>query len=524
MSRSIHSTHNEYRRERAYRYTDGDAQHVRLEAIRERIQKKRRIKSQVRDERGRLPLADLPPVAVDAIPVNIIEQGKWIHYPASPADLQCVMGRLPVGVLTGLSGIRLCLGGEYQEEGLTSEERAEAERDPWIGRVGCENLPGVFGGRILGTYWTPARIDLYAYVYDSALLERATWEIYLRLRMLSTFVHEVAHHEDYMRRDVRGRWRMDNMDKAEDFAEATAAIWVKECVVPYVEEAYPDAVRNLNAWVEHNGGTAVPLALLAGDWRWDTDGKAASVCFGSAKEAFVNLVRNVHEGGERTATRLQFARDLHYGENYPEALSVIGRVLKKQPANLEALTLQADIFEHQGESGKAETLAQQVVNQDENYVDAWMVLADVHEAQGDWSQLVVTAARGISATDDTDWRRGALLAHRARANLELGNYANVVRDLESLSETLGGERTAASLRAVLLLRTGHYEEAFRLADSHVVEKLWTGRAVFIAVRFEAAHKLGWSDKAGELSAEVLNVLRRNKFGDWVDQLASEYSL
>jgi tetratricopeptide (TPR) repeat protein len=232
----------------------------------------------------------------------------------------------------------------------------------------------------------------------------------------------------------------------------------------------------------------------------------------------------VHEGGERTATRLGFARDLHYGEYYAEALSAIDRVLEKQPANLEALTLKADIFEHQGEYRKAETLAHQVVCQDENYVDAWLVLADVYEAKRDWSQLVVTAAHGINATGDVGWIREALLAHRARANLELRDFENLARDLESLSETLGGKRTAAPLRAVLLLRTGHYEEAFRLADSHVAEKFRSRRAVFAAVRFEAAHKLGWPEKAGELSAEVLDVLRRKQFGDWVDRLASEYSL
>lgn len=525
MSRSIHSTHNEYRRERRFRYADEDAQHEHLQAIRESIETKQRIKSQVRSERGKLPPANLPPAAPEAIPINIIEQGEWIHYPASPAELQGVMRRLPVGVLTGLSGIRLCLGKDYQEEELTVEERAEAERDPWLGRAGFEVLPGVFGGKCLGTYWNPsARIDLYAYVYDSALPERATWELFLRLQMLSAFVHEVAHHEDYMRRVARGRWRADDTDKAEAFAEATAARWVQQCVVPYLEEAYPDAVRDLNAWVQHHGGTAIPLAMLAGNWRWDTDGKAVSVYFGSALEAFQSLAREVHQGGECTATRLQFARELHYGENYTHALSIIGRVLEEQPANPEALTLQADIFEHKGEHRQAETLVRQVVNRDENYVDAWMVLADVYEAQQDWTQLLVAAGKGIAVTDDADWERHALLAHRARGNLELQHYANLTADLETLSETRGGERSAAPLRGLLLLRTGRYEEAFRFAESHVAEKRPYNRAVFVAVRFEAAQKLGRAAEGGELSTEVLNRLRRLHYSDWVDRLVAEYGL
>ena len=39
-----------------------------------------------------------------------------------------------------------------------------------------------------------ATIRLYAYVYDAALPNREMLEVYLRLRMLSTLLHEIAHH------------------------------------------------------------------------------------------------------------------------------------------------------------------------------------------------------------------------------------------------------------------------------------------------------------------------------------------
>ncbi len=525
MSRSIHSTRNEFRRELLYRYADGASRRERLTVIHKEIQKKRRIKSRVRTERAIPPPADLPLAPPDAIRIDIVERGGWIHYPASPADLQGVMERLPSGVLTGLSGIRLCLGSDFQEEELTAEERAAATRDPWLGRVGYENLPGVFGGRYLGTYWSPpARIDLYAYVRDSALPERVMWEFFLRLRMLATFVHEVAHHEDYTQRVARGRWRADDTGKAEAFAEATAARWVQQCVVPYLEETYPGAVQDLNAWVQYYGGTDIPLWLLAGEWRWDSEGKMVSLQYGSASDGFEELVRDIQRGESLTASRLNFARTLHYGENYAEALRIIDRILGEDPANLEALTLQATISECMGDYRRAEALARHVIHLDEKYVGAWLVLSDVHAAQEDWRSLLDAAAQGVAAGKDSDLEWHFLLRHRARANLELGHYANLAAELETWSEMPGGTRRAAPLRALLLLRIGQYEEAFRLAESQIASKRILDREVFVAARFEAAQRLGRPAEGGELTVDVLQHLRRLNYNGWVDRLVAEYGL
>jgi tetratricopeptide (TPR) repeat protein len=523
MSRSIHSTYNDYGREKRSRYATPEAREERLEALRQEIRKKRRVKRRVGQGRGAPPWADLPPVAAEAVPIRVVEEGPWVHYPASPDDLRAVMRRLPAGVLTGLSGVRLCLGSKHQEKGLSPEERARAGRDPLVGRVGYENLPGVFGGRYLGTYFRPARIDLYAYVYDPAFPGLATWELYLRLRMLSTFVHEVAHHDDATRRVARGRWRMDDTDKNEGYAGATQARWVQQCVVPYLEEAYPEAVREFGAWLSHHGGTEIPLALLAGGWRWDAEGKAVPLYFGSACEAFGELAEGVHKGEPLTANRLEFARYLHYGENYAEALRILGRVLGEEPANPEALTLQADVLEHQGEHQLAEALARQVVTADENYTDAWMVLADVYEGRQEWGRLLEAAGRGVRGTDPSDWNWRALLVHRGRANLELANFADLAADVEALEAWAEGRshsRDAAALRALLLLRTGRCEEALQVALLNLGQKcLPRHRAILTAARFEAAHRLGRPDEAGTLPTDVIDTLRHLHYGGWVDRLA-----
>jgi tetratricopeptide (TPR) repeat protein len=527
MSRSVHSTRNEYRRQGKFHYADEEVREARLEALREELGKKRRIKRQAREERDSPARQSVSPVPVDAIPITVVEEAPWIIYPAGPVDLRAVMARLPPGALDGLSHIRLCLGLEYHEEKLSPED-SSAERDPWVGRVGYENVPGVFGGHFLGTYsYPPNRIDLYAYLIDPALPDRPMWELFFRLRMLSTFVHEVAHHQDHMLRVGRGRWRMDDTDKNEDYATTQQGHWVRDVVVPYIEQTYPDAVAALSGWLRHHGGTDVPLLLLADTWGWDTDGKLVPVVFGSALEAIQYLARAVHKGETLTAIRLNFARDLHYGANFEEALRAIDRVLAEEPHNLEALTLRADIFEHQEEYARAEALAREVIERDERYVDAWMVLADIHMARLAWPELLDSASRGMATTAAEDWRWGSLLAERARALLELERFAELAADLDTLAGMTGYRRRRANtLRAIMLVRTGKHEEAFRLAQDGLSEQRVTlpEGAVFRAVRFEAAHLLGRPGEAGELDEDDLAFLRRTQHEAWVDRLVKLYGL
>ena len=116
MSRSIHTTRNDLYRERGCEYANREVRQARLTEILEGLGEKRRIKRKVRRDREAPSLSPLPPVVPEAVPIDVVERAPWIHYPASPADLVGVMRRLPVGVLTGLAGIRLCLGKEEQEE------------------------------------------------------------------------------------------------------------------------------------------------------------------------------------------------------------------------------------------------------------------------------------------------------------------------------------------------------------------------------------------------------------------------
>lgn len=523
MSRSIHTTRNDLYRESDFEYANREARRARLSEILEGLGEKRRIKRKVRRERGAPSSAPLPPVAPEAVPIDVVERAPWIHYPASPADLVGVMARLPAGVLTGLAGIRLCLGKEAQEELSDKEDLDEAVRDPWTGRAGRENLPGVFGGTILGVYCSRSRrIDLHAYLYDPSLAERSMWELVLRLHMLSTFVHELAHHEDTMRRVARGRWRADDSGKAEDFAETTESRWAVECVVPYLEEAYPDAAAALRGWTLEHCGTQCTLAMLVRSVS-KRPGLAGILDFHcSVPSAFVATAWQVHAGCGGVASRLQFADRLVLGGNHDVASRVLDRVLDEDPVNLTALTLLASIHEGRGGLDEAESIARRVVDRDASVVDAWAVLADVHEARQSWAELLAAAEAGLAAADANDPRHSFLRHQCIRAKLELGRFADVEAELAGPPRTRSDTLRCDVIRTLLLLRTGRPAEALAIAESYGDDVGPHPQAVFTAARFEALGALGRGDEAAGLAPDVLATLRRYHHGAWADRLAADH--
>ena len=127
-------------------------------------------------------------------------------------------------------------------------------------------LPGYHLGWIWGRYDSPAsRITLHAVVVDPAARNPMPTRAFFKLQVLSTFVHEVAHHFDYTRRIARGRWLAADKEKVEHFAKQRQHEWTQCCVVPYLEAAYPNDVADLLAWLEVHGKIRFSLGeLIAG--------------------------------------------------------------------------------------------------------------------------------------------------------------------------------------------------------------------------------------------------------------------
>lgn len=511
------------------RFTDPQVRAERLERLREDLGRKRHIKWSRRSA-SRLA-ARLLPTDLETIPIHVRDAGPFVHYPASVADIRAVMRRLPKGMLDGLKAVELCLGREDQNAIPDAWYNESDAPDPWVGRRGDALWPGVYHGRVGGVYMADsARIRLYAYVYESGLPDRTIKELTLRLQMLSAFVHEVAHHFDFTLRVARGRWRADDTEKLEAFAEREEATYALKNVVPYLEQAYPEEVRAFSAWTEHHGGTPIALSMLAGDTGGAPTKDGMVPLRFTTTGAFNHLVEDVSHGHDLVTTRLHFARELHYCERYVEALSILDRVLAEHPEHLEALTLQADIAEHQEEYDRAESICRKVLAMDAASVDAWDVMVEIYQARRDWVRLLDAATRAMRLGDPSTGHWLRLMEKCARARLHLADYTGLAEDAKAFAEAKwhGWKRCAAALRAMRLLRTGRCEEALRFAAATLASTPGVRYARYdyeiSAVQFEAAHRLGRAGEAGGLSAHDIECLRWMGHEAWIDRLEAEFGL
>src|SRR5437867_10845050 len=94
--------------------------------------------------------------------------------------------------------------------------RHDSRLDPYYGRPSIEIAPGVYEPVLLGLYRPlPALICLFAYVVGPEVVLSPRQKLMLKLEMLDTLVHELAHHQDRMMRTARGRWLADRRDRDE---------------------------------------------------------------------------------------------------------------------------------------------------------------------------------------------------------------------------------------------------------------------------------------------------------------------
>ena len=140
---------------------------------------------------------------------------------------------------------------------------------------------------------------------------------------------------------------MDDRKKGEIYAENMAHQWVREYVVSYVMDAYPEDFYQLNNWMKKTMGLAIDLSLLIGDCRATTknDTIRINTLFRTCS-AFEEFVDSILSGKDETASRIRLAEELHYSEEYDVALQILDRVLKFNPKNVDAIGLYGDIYEH----------------------------------------------------------------------------------------------------------------------------------------------------------------------------------
>lgn len=221
MARSIHE--NRSRRSIAEGRVDWEA-----------IAKKRRVKTGARGERGISASDPSASQSASSLPIRVVDSGGPLFYPASVDDMREVLSRLPPGSLDGLHSVTLESGRLY-----VNKASEGGDPDPILGRGSVELLAGIYAPVILGTYNRRSmKISVFAFVRAPGVEVGDVELIALRLRMLATLVHEVAHHHDRSRCTARGRWRMDDTHKAESLADRLAVRWFRECVIPFVRDRY----------------------------------------------------------------------------------------------------------------------------------------------------------------------------------------------------------------------------------------------------------------------------------------------
>lgn len=479
-----------------------------IQSVAEELSKKRAIKAQIRFARHQTQMHMIQPLAADLIPIDAYEQSGWIHYPASEQDVRAVLRLLPPGELNGITRIVFRLGEDAQPE-------EKGRPDPLVGRTGIDILPGVFCGICLGRYlWDTATIELFAYIYDAdALPDKGIRELFLRLQMLSTLVHEVAHHKGKLAQGARGRWEILPGDANERYAQPQEHRWMKEIVAPYLEQTYPDEARAFSEWMAHYGGVSLPLAAFADDAIY-TDFTLSS--------AIESLAETVDAGAPLRRTRLDFAHDLRLALHYDAALQCIALVLAEDPEDVEALALQARTHSQQEHYEEAERAAQAALALDATCELAWEVLVDVFKHRGDWRGVEAATSKLIELSKHPPLGERV---DRVRARLELGDFTGAEADMQALAQTpyKNISRQLAVLSALMLLRQGCYSEALAAALAYAKNKkrnFWGNE--MLAVRFEAAHRLGKPGKAGRLADKDILFLRRRGYAAWMERLIADY--
>ena len=431
MARSIHTTRKDLREARLRSYRDEKIKATEVAEAKKELARKRSIKESILDLRR----AESVVGPTSPVPIRVLDNAPHIFHAATAADIEAIQERLPPGVMEGLSEIVFSLGEHIQLEG---EDSNIWDPDPITSRIGVEILPGFYKGRIWGTYDHPVcRITLHAFVFDPSKPTAMPTVAYFKLQILSTFVHEVAHHFDHTQRVARGRWLAHEEEKVERFADDRQHAWTQTCVVPYLEEAYPHDVAELLQWLEVNGAVRFSLGELIPDRR--------HFYVSTIQQAVEELLKDVQGGTNRIERLFSFAVNLKIADLYERAQEVINNILATAPKHEDALELRASIWNFQGQYAMAAPLALQVLASNPRNHRARITLTRAHEGLEQWAKVIETTTDSLTVFDD-EFDRLDALASRCSAYWKLGKQEESNRDLTALQNF---KRTSWRVKRIL---------------------------------------------------------------------------
>lgn len=261
----------------------------------------------------------------------------YTHFPLSPDDLRSVVRMMPLEVFDNLRAVLFLADPTSEEQPQPHEDYSET--------IGIEILPGVFiNKRYQGTYQAPyGMIRLYAYHYDAeALQNRAMWELFLRFRMLTVFLHEVAHHVDRMQQHAPGDELLPPGEHRESESEIISHPWVLHYGIPYLEQTYAEQILELADWAEQYVGRRLSLTDLVVPPRSFVDEARVFTpndTIFSLELLVTRLAQLVHEGQTIRETRYSSALTFVCRDEYQEASAILLALLADYPQFNEAREL-----------------------------------------------------------------------------------------------------------------------------------------------------------------------------------------
>jgi len=467
MSRSIHTTRVKLNLERLYQVSNDEVKEARLNKIQDELDTKKIIKrgENLSRKSKKTAFQLLEPVDPNGILINVLESSEYIHYPVSKTDLIEVAKRLPVNAIVGLDSITLCLGEIYQEEKF--DGFGEKNYDPYTGRM-CSADGPVYYPPILGVYRSSnSKIFLFAYVYDKQKIELDVIKPFLRLKMLMTFIHEVAHHDDNLRRSGRGRCFGLNESRCENYAEAQEALWAEMAVIPYLWETYSEEYTRLLNWINKMGGVDISLNSLIGEY----SGRIGNLYrFGFTIDSAVDeMIKNVSKDKSNRDIMLEFANDLHIGDHYDECIKSLETLLARDPKDADALGIKADTLIHLEKYDEAEITATECLTIDSSNIDALRALCDVQRERKNWLLLKQISVKGIEIS--TGWPRSYFLENNIVASLHLKDYKAASQVVESLPDKKGRlEQKKRAFIALVAFVSGDAEKAVQIAKEVLAQE------------------------------------------------------
>ncbi len=523
MSRSKHSTRKQYKDEKRWDYSDPKLKRQRLREIAEEIWEKRRIKYEVKNERSQQKAQNLPVESPDTIPVQFKDEEEYVHYFTTEEEVRTLLRLLPEDLTHGLQKIEFTIGKEYQKEHYKSEydEDDLDDMDPYLNRFGIEVFPNIHSGFVYGTYDPQSTvISCYAFIGSSKSEHWNFISLFLKLQILSTLFHELAHHDDYMRRTRQGRWLKHQKEKVEIYAEKFQHIWGQEILLPYLHKTYPNEIQCFEYWIKEKIKVPFPFESFCKDSRRTMKGGGISLKYflrdplGMLCDLFLDIENDVPEH----EFRRKFAEDLHFTNEFELAIQVIEEILKENPNDLLALTEKADYLHHLERDSEGREIARKVVKQDPDILQAWRVIENTSESLLDWESALI-AYKNIRRLKEK--RSPMDLINEARCLLELEQYDEFNKLITQAKEyeSIYVHLRASGLIAISLLRQNRFQEALDLAQKNIAEAEKTTWAYeLLAVEFEALHKLGRGNEAKSLDDKTLNRLEGRNYGPWVDTL------